>query len=70
MNEKMTLTGVPETMLQTVYARARESRTRGVITDRKAEALIGRLDYDFSKAEKDSAMRSGVVARTVVLERQ
>ena len=69
MNEKMTLTGVPETMLQTVYARARESQTRGVITDRKAEELIGRLDYDFSKAEKDSAMRSGVVARTVVLDR-
>lgn len=68
MHEKMTLTGVPETMLQTVYARARESRTRGVITDRKAEELIGRLDYDFSKAEKDSAMRSGVVARTVVLD--
>lgn len=68
MYEKMTLTGVPETMLQTVYARARESRTRGVITDRKAEELIGRLDYDFSKAEKDSAMRSGVVARTVVLD--
>lgn len=64
MHEKMTLTGVPETMLQTVYARARES----LITDRKAEELIGRLDYDFSKAEKDSAMRSGVVARTVVLD--
>lgn len=40
------------------------------ITDRKAEELIGRLDYDFSKAEKDGAMRSGVVARTVVPERQ
>lgn len=68
MHEKMTLTGVPETMLQTVYARARESRTLGVITDRKAEELIGRLDYDFSQAEKDGAMRSGVVARTVVLD--
>ena len=30
MNEKITLSGVPETMLQTVYARAKESKTRGV----------------------------------------
>ena len=26
MNEKITLSGVPETMLQTVYARARETQ--------------------------------------------
>ena len=28
MNEKITLSGVPETMLQTIYARAKESSTR------------------------------------------
>ena len=28
MNERIALTGVPETMLQTVYARARESAIR------------------------------------------
>ena len=67
MNEKITLSGVPETMLQTVYARARESR--GVIRDAKAEELVGKLDYDFSLAEKDIAMRSGVIARTIVLDR-
>lgn len=27
MSEKITLSGVPETMLQTVYARAKESKT-------------------------------------------
>ena len=69
MNEKITLSGVPETMLQTVYARAKESSGRGAISDKKAEELIGRLDYDFSLADKDSAMRSGVVARTIVLDR-
>lgn len=69
MGDKVKLTGVPETMLQTVYARARESGTRGVICDKKAEEIIGRLDYDFSLAERDSAMRSGVVARTIVLDR-
>ena len=68
MPEKITLSGVPETMLQTLYARARESRGRGVIQDKKAEELIARLDYDFTLAEKDTAMRSGVIARTLVLD--
>ena len=69
MNEKITLSGVPGTMLQTLYARARESGTRGAIRDKKAEEIVGRLDYDFSLAEKDGAMRSGVIARTIVLDR-
>lgn len=69
MPEKNTLTGVPETMLQTVYARARESAGRGAIRDETAEQIIGSLDYDFSLAEKDTAMRSGVIARTIVLDR-
>ena len=68
MNEKITLSGVPETMLQTVYARAKESRTRGAIHDAKAEELIDKLDYDFSLADKDAAMHSGVIARTIVLD--
>ena len=69
MSEKITLTGVPETMLQTVYARAQESAGRGAIRDETAEQIIGSLDYDFSLAEKDTAMRSGVIARTIVLDR-
>ena len=69
MKEKIKLSGVPETMLQTVYARAKESGGRGVIHDTKAEEIIGRLDYDFSLADKDTAMRSGVIARTIVLDR-
>ena len=68
MEERM-LSGVPETMLQTIYARAKESKGRGAIHDPKAEEIIGRLDYDFSLAEKDTAMRSGVIARTIVLDR-
>ena len=69
MGEKLKLSGVPETMLQTVYARAKESAGRGVIQDKKAEEIIGRLDYDFSLADQDTAMRSGVIARTLVLNR-
>lgn len=69
MGEKITLSGVLETMLQTIYARAKESWTRGAIHDEKAEAIIGGLDYDFSLAEKDAAMHDGVIARTIVLDR-
>ena len=68
MREKIKLSGVPETMLQTVYARAKESRGRGAIHDAKAEELIEKLDYDFSLADKDTAMRGGVIARTIVLD--
>ena len=69
MREKIKLSGVPETMLQTVYARAKESSGRGAIHDAKAEELIKKLDYDFSLADKDTAMRSGVIARTIVLDK-
>ena len=40
-------------MLQTLYARAKESRTRGAVCDKKAEEIVERLDYDFSSADKD-----------------
>ena len=69
MREKIKLSGVPETMLQTIYARAKESRGRGAIHDAKAEEIIEKLDYDFSLADKDTGMRSGVIARTIVLDR-
>ena len=69
MKEKIKLSGVPETMLQTVYARAKESRGRGTIHDAKAEEIIEKLDYDFSLADKDTAMHSGVIARTIVLDK-
>ena len=69
MREKIKLSGVPETMLQTVYARAKESSGRGAIHDAKAKELIEKLDYDFTLADKDTAMRSGVIARTIVLDK-
>ncbi len=69
MSEKITLSGVTETMLQTIYARAKETKRRGAITDKKAVEIVGKLDYDFSLADKDSAMHDGVIARTIVLDR-
>ena len=58
MGERIALSGVPETMLQSVYARAKETQTRGAIRDDKAVELVNRLDYDFSRAEADKAMCS------------
>lgn len=69
MSKKPGLSGVTETMLQTIYARAKETKTRGAIKDSKAVEIIDSLDYDFSLADKDSAMHNGVIARTIVLDR-
>lgn len=66
---KVNVQGVPETMLQTLYARAKESqRVPHFIYDEKAIEIVSRLDYDFSGADKDKMMRSGVIARTIVLD--
>ena len=40
-----------------VYARAKETKGRGAIRDGKAVELVDRLDYDFSLADRDTAMR-------------
>ena len=67
---KETIRGVPETMLQTLYARARETQTgRGYIRDEKAVEIVAAMDYDFSSAHQDKAMSTGVVARTILLDR-
>lgn len=66
---KPVLNGAAETMLQSFYARAMYSRNpKHVFKDKKAEEIVDRLDYDFSKAAKDSTMSGGVIARTVVLD--
>ncbi|MDO4331661.1 MAG: class I SAM-dependent methyltransferase [Eubacteriales bacterium] len=68
--ETVNIQGVPETMLQTLFARASYSQKKGSkFYDKKAIEIVGRLDYDFSKAEKDAAMSDGVIARTILLDR-
>jgi O-methyltransferase involved in polyketide biosynthesis len=52
MPEKISqsLSGVSETLLMTLYARARESqRPDGMIKDDKAVAMVNQIDYDFSR---------------------
>lgn len=68
--EKVNIQGVPETMLQTLFARAAHSRKKEhKFYDKKAIEMVKQLDYDFSRAEKDTAMSSGVIARTILLDR-
>lgn len=62
--EKDKMQGIPETMLQTLYARAQESeKPDRHIYDEKAIAIVSELDYDFSKAADDKMMGYGVIAR-------
>lgn len=66
---KPVLTGAAETMLQSFYARAKYSRTKNhKFYDAKAIELVEKIDYDFSKADKDSTMSDGVIARTIVFD--
>lgn len=68
--ENINLQGVPETMLQTLYARAAHSkRPDRKFYDAKAIEIMEQMDYDFSKAEKDIAMSAGVIARTILLDK-
>lgn len=70
MKEKEKIGGVAETMLQTLYARAKESgKPNHKIYDEKAIEIVQKMNYDFGMADKDIAMSSGVVARTIVLDR-
>lgn len=66
---KPVLNGSAETMLQSFYARAMYSKNpKNRFKDTKAEKIVSKLDYDFSKAGKDYAMSGGVIARTVVFD--
>ena len=68
--EKKNISGVPETMIQTLYARAKESKKKKhFIYDEQAIDIVSKLDYDFSKADKDMKMSSGVIARTIMLDK-
>lgn len=56
-------------MLQTIYARAKETKTRGAIKDSKAVEIIDSLDYDFSLADQGFRDAQRRYRRTIVLDR-
>jgi O-methyltransferase involved in polyketide biosynthesis len=71
MKTTVSLSGVPETMLIPMYARAVESRKEHrVIDDQAAVEMVDRLDYDFSKFDKGKMSLWGCVARTIIFDRE
>ncbi|PIE35459.1 methyltransferase [candidate division KSB3 bacterium] len=65
------LTGIPETMLIPLWARAVESeQEKPIIQDTKAVEMLSRIDYDFSKFEKAWLSQVGVSIRTMLLDNE
>ena len=66
---KQNLKGVPETLLVTLWARAAETRYKDpIIKDQKAVEIVSRIEYDFSKFDKDWLTQVMVAVRTEILD--
>ncbi len=66
-----TLTGVPETMLITVRARALESKKRrSQLKDTYAELIMKTVDSPHRKKKVSPGSRVGVIARTLIIDEQ
>lgn len=71
MKYNVSLSGVPETMLIPMYARACESKKKNpAFFDQYAVELIDKLDYDFSKFDAGKMSLWGCAARTIILDRE
>lgn len=74
MTEKIsvnTLSGVPETLLVPLYARAQETqRPDAICHDSHAVAMVAKIDYDFNKFDNPtgSASALGIAIRTEILD--
>lgn len=64
------LTGVAETLMITLYARAIETqRPEPILSDRKAVEIAEHLNYDFTKYEKGWGSQLGCVIRARAIDR-
>ncbi|HVL01135.1 MAG TPA: class I SAM-dependent methyltransferase, partial [Dongiaceae bacterium] len=63
------LTGVPETLLIPLYARALEtSRDNTIFRDPKAVEMVNRIEYDFSKFDTDTPTTLGIAIRSRIID--
>ena len=64
------LSGIPETLLIALWARAAETRMpTPLIRDEKAVEMVGRIDYDFTRFDKGGKLtQTGVAVRTRILD--
>jgi O-methyltransferase involved in polyketide biosynthesis len=64
------LSGIPQTMLIPLWARAVEGeRADPIVRDPKAEEILRQIDYDFSKFARSRLSQLGVSIRTMLLDR-
>ncbi len=71
MEQKVSSSGAPETMLGTLYLRAKASRLANpVLVDRHAEAAVERLDYDFGRLGVANWDPNSVAIRAVSIDRR
>lgn len=64
------LTGIPETMLIPLWARAAEAEQADpIVRDDKAVEMVSHIDYDFTKFKKAKLTQLGVSIRTMLLDR-
>ena len=65
------LDNVSETMLVTLYARAKDAKSKNpILNDKKSFEIFSQLDYDFSKFEKAWASYYGILSRAKVMDNQ
>lgn len=71
MKQKIHLTGVNETMLMPVYARALESkRKKPAFYDETAVRTVESLDYNFEQHGKSKMNVWGCISRAIILDRE
>lgn len=65
------LTGIPETLLIALWARAAATKEKdSIICDEKAVEMVSQIDYDFSRFESSGRFtKLGVAVRTVLLDK-
>ena len=68
---KMNLAGVAETLLITLYMRAKDARSaHPLLGDAKAAEIIDQIDYDFSQFKEVWASYYGILARAKIMDRE
>lgn len=67
---EQSLKGVPETQLVTLWARAVETkRLNPIIKDEKAIEIMDKIEYNFSKFDKEWPTQTGIAVRTEILDK-
>lgn len=68
---KVKLDGVAETLLITLYVRAKDAMSENsILNDQKSLEIMREIDYDFSKFDNSKASFFGTLARACVMDRE